>query len=237
MVGGLILDIIYPDTYTCLNCGETYLFSEISFLCDHCLSGVKLSEHFCSICGRELESDKEICSFCQEYKFRFDMARSVGIYDGLLKKLLLKFKYEHCLKITRPLVKLLVLSLENYYLSEKIDRLLPVPIHDNRMLLRGFNQAQLIAEGLSGETGIPLSTAVRKTRDIPPLFKYAYNERRDLLKGCFTIEDNIFNGEVILLVDDIFTTGATADEISRLLKEVGGASRILVLTIATACTY
>lgn len=233
----MILDIIYPDSNICLNCGKVYLFSEISYLCDFCLSQLKLSEHYCSICGRELESDKVLCSFCQEYSFRFDIARSVGIYDGLLKKLLLRFKYEHSLKITYPLVKLLVLSLENYYHSEKIDQLLPVPIHNNRMLQRGFNQAHLIAEGLSIETGIILSSAVKKVKDNPPLFRYAYSKRRDLLKKSFFVKENSFRGQTILLVDDIFTTGATADEISYQLKKIGGADRVLVLTIATACTY
>lgn len=237
MVGSLILDIIYPDSNICLNCGKVYLFSEIRCLCDSCLSRIKLSEYYCSICGRELESDKDLCSFCQEYSFRFDLARSVGIFAGLLKKLLLRFKYEHSLKITYPLVKLLALSLENYYHFENIDHLIPVPIHNNRMLQRGFNQAYLITKGLSTETGIPLSRDVKKVKDNPPLFKYAYNKRRDLLKNSFLIEDNLFSGQTILLIDDIFTTGATADEISHQLKKVGGADRVLVLTIATACTY
>lgn len=233
----MILDLIYPVNNICLNCSSTYLFSEIIYLCDLCLSRLKLSEHYCSICGRELDSDKKICSFCQEISFRFDLARSVGIYDGLLKSLLLKFKYEHSLIITNPLVKLLALSLEDYYHSENIDLLVPVPIHNNRMIQRGYNQAYLITEGLSIETGIPLSRIVKKVKDNPPLFNYSYNKRRDLVKNSFLIEENSLYGQTILLVDDIFTTGATTDEIGHLLKVIGGAARVLVLTIATARTY
>lgn len=232
-----VLDILYPENYLCINCRKNYLFSEIKGICDSCLSQLVFAKYYCYICGRGLDTKGELCSFCQGNLFGFDMARGIGMYDGLLKSLLRKFKYEDLLKIKVFFINLLLIGLEDYYISEKFDKILAVPIHGNRMLERGYNQALILAKGLSQKIGIPLSTALKRVKDNPPLFSFAFKERRTLLKDSFYIEKDYFKGQTLLLVDDIFTTGATANEISSLLKEVGGAERVLVLTVATARTY
>ena len=232
-----VFDILYPEKNICLNCGRKYLFSELRNICDYCLTYIEFTECYCVRCGRETNEGEEICNFCRENTSAFDMARSVGVYDGLLKNLILKLKYEGCQELSEPLVELLAIVFEEFYLSADLDRIVSVPIHNMRLRERGFNQAELLARGLALKTGLPLSTAVKRVKNHPPLYNYAYQERKDLLKDSFFVEKGIFAGENILLVNDIFTTGATASEISKLLKNVAGAKQVLVLTVATARTF
>lgn len=229
-----ILDILYPHSYICLNCGRKYMFSELENICDYCITYLELISSYCHNCGREMDSKEEICDFCQENSSGFDLARSLGIYDGLLKDILQKFKYEGCRKLSGTLAELLYIALKEYYFSEELDRIVPVPIHDKRLQERGYNQAELLARELALKTGIPLSTLIKRIKDNPPLYNYGYQQRKDLLENSFYVEEESFSGENILLVDDIFTTGATSSEISNLLKAVGGAERVLVITVATA---
>lgn len=229
-----VLDILYPEKNICLYCGRKYLFSELKGICDNCLTYIEFLDHFCLSCGREMDQGEEVCTFCQNHPYVFDRSRSIGLYDGLLKELILQFKYKACQEICRPLVELLYIGYLEYYHSERVDRIVPVPIHAKRLQERGYNQAELLARGLSLKTGLPLSTALKRIKDSSPLYDYAYQERKDLLENSFSIEKGAFSGEKILLLDDIFTTGATANEISVLLKEVAGARKVLVLTVATA---
>jgi len=235
-----ILKIIYPEGNICLQCGDSYLFYEIKGICNSCLTDLNLLEHYCQICGREIykvHSESDLCSHCKKDAYDFEIARSVGTYNGLLKQLLLEFKYNDCTILKRPLVHLMYITFRCHFSSEKIDNIIPVPISKKRLKQRGYNQAELLAKELSKYTDIPLSLGLLRTKDNPPLYNFAYHQRKKLLKNSFYIEKNYYKGKSIILVDDIFTTGATANEISRLLKEYGGADRVKVLTIATAHTY
>ncbi|MFP4015644.1 MAG: ComF family protein [Halanaerobiales bacterium] len=237
---GKLLAVIYPSGNLCLSCKNNYIHSEIKGICDSCLKEIELLEKYCQYCGRDIgtvESDQVLCKYCLDKGYRFEMARSSGTYEGLLKKLLLNFKYNQQTELKRALGHLLYISLKSYYILEEIDRIVPVPIHDKRLKQRGYNQAELLAEELSNCTGIPLSTGLKRIKNIPPLYNFAYEQRRTLLKDTFYIEPNFYQGDSLLLIDDIFTTGATCNEIAGLLKEIAGAVRVLVLTVATARTY
>ncbi len=235
-----ILKLIYPEKNICLHCGESYLFFEIKGICNSCLSNLDLLKNHCQLCGRELfeiSSEGDLCSHCKKDAYVFETARSAGTYNGLLKQLLLDFKYNDRTELKGPLVHLMCIAFKCYYNSEKIDNIIPVPIHKNRLKQRGYNQAELLAEELSQYLGIPLSMGLIRTKDNLPLYSYAYRQRKEILKGSFYVEKNYYKGKSLLLVDDIFTTGATANEIAKLLKEYGGALRVIILTIATAHTY
>ncbi|MFW6306395.1 MAG: ComF family protein [Bacillota bacterium] len=233
-----ILDFIYPENNQCLKCGQKYFFSEIDMICDSCLLELKILHNYCRICGRGLEDlELKYCSYCQENEFYFDLARSIGLYGGILKELLINFKYNHHIKTKTPLVNLLFIYLKYYYISENIDNIVPVPIHEERRKTRGYNQAELLASGLSGKSGIPLSSQLIRTGETPPLYNFAFEQRKLLLENSFFVEKGCYQGKNLLLIDDIFTTGATSNEISFILKKVGGAESVFVLTIATALTF
>lgn len=237
---GKILNLVYPDNNICLECNDTYLCSEIKGICDSCLQKIRLTDNYCQICGRELNVSGEeinLCSYCQKYPNHFEIARSVGVYDGLLKELLLKFKYDHFTELKRPLAHLLYSTLKYYYSTEKIDKIISVPIHRKRLEQRGYNQVELVAEELSQCTGISISFDICRIQNVPPLYNYAYDQRKNLLKDSFSVKKGAFKGQSLLLIDDIFTTGATTNEISSSLKDIGGAVRVIVLTVATAFTY
>lgn len=235
-----ILEWVYPTNYICINCGQNYVKSEIKGICDSCLADINLIEDCCQICGREIyaeTTDASLCNYCQENKYLFNVARSVGIYNGFLKKLLLQFKYNDAVELKRPLGHLLYFNFKQHFISKEIDTIIPVPIHDNRLQQRGYNQAELLAEELAIYAKIPLSVNLKRTRDIPPLYNFAHERRSSLLEGAFHIKKNYYQDQSLLLIDDIFTTGATANEIAGLLKNIGGARKVSILTIATARTY
>ncbi|MFP4661009.1 MAG: ComF family protein [Halanaerobiales bacterium] len=237
---GKLLAIVYPARNICLNCRKNFIHSEIIGICDSCLKEFEIAKNFCQKCGRELyalESDAAFCKYCLEQDYLFEQARSAGTYEGLLKKLLLNFKYNQETELKRVLGHILYISFRTYYRDEKIDRIIPVPIHARRLEQRGYNQAELLAKELSNYCSIPLSTDLKRVKDIPPLYNFAHEQRRVLLRNTFYVRKNHYKNKCLLLIDDIFTTGATSNEIAALLKDIGGADKVLVLTLATAHTY
>ncbi|MEJ6950251.1 ComF family protein [Natronospora cellulosivora (SeqCode)] len=233
-----LLNLIYPENNHCLKCNENYIFSEITGLCSDCLSQLPFLEHYCFSCGRALiDESRKYCSFCSENGFAFDQARSAGLYSDLLKFLILKFKYELKLSISETLGEILYYTFQLYYQKGNINEIVYVPIHNQRRKERGFNQAELIAQDLSKKIKIPLNSKVERIKVTPPLYNYAFHERENILKDSFALENNLYKGKTLLLLDDVLTTGATANELARVLKEVGGANKVFLLTVATAITY
>lgn len=115
-----------------------------------------------------------------------------------------------------------------------IDLIVPVPLHRSRKAERGYNQAELLAKYLSSKLGIPLNSRnLIRTKATKIQNKLSRHEREQNLKDAFIIrQSNVFKDKRILLVDDIFTTGATVNECSRILMECG-VKEVYVITIAT----
>lgn len=115
-----------------------------------------------------------------------------------------------------------------------IDALIPVPLHKNRQRLRGYNQAEAFARALSGYLKTPvINDLIVRVRDTSPQKNIDYHERRNNLKNAFIMRRNDVKYKSVALVDDIFTTGSTADEISRLLQK-NGIPEVYVFTVAAA---
>ncbi|MFW6264700.1 MAG: ComF family protein [Bacillota bacterium] len=232
------LNLIYPENCHCFKCRKNYIFSELKGICNDCLEEIEFFQKNCLICGRGIfDSGKNHCTYCQEKGFYYDLGRSAGSYSGLLKYLILEFKYGHNLSLSAPLGQILFYTYQQYYINEYIDEIIYVPIHKQRYKERGFNQSGLLADILSKKTGIPVNKSLKRLKETPPLYNYSFHERENILKDSFILDNDVFKGKVLLLVDDIMTTGATANEISRLLKETGKARKVFLLTVATSLTY
>src|SRR5690554_6419059 len=103
-----MLDILYPRTDSCLYCGEGYYSSEIYGLCESCLQKIDYIERCCFRCGRNLAGNEEdLCPECRNKDYYFESARSIAVYSGLFRQLILNLKYEHFLELTAPLSELL----------------------------------------------------------------------------------------------------------------------------------
>lgn len=249
-----LLDLIYPEDYHCLNCGSHYIYSEIQCICSGCLQKLHFNNRYCTICGRGLigisqkqDVDKGktkedfYCNYCKQKSFNFEQARSTACYNGLIRELILRYKYEDCTEYKYLLGHLLYSYFKYYYNKEEIDLIIPIPLHKKRLDQRGYNQVQLLGEQLAKRSGLPMINDVLVRIDNnPPLYNYALKDRKRLLKNSFTVvrdKKGILSDSTVLLIDDIFTTGTTVDTVARELKVSGGVSRILVLTLATAITF
>jgi ComF family protein len=126
-------------------------------------------------------------------------------------------------------------ALTKYYANEQFDALVPVPLHPARRRERGYNQAELLAKAMAAETGFPIiAHELRRIRATPSQTKLDRHARAENVKDAFALaKDLSFTGLKILLVDDVYTTGATLNECARMLREAGAAS-VFALTFCRA---
>ncbi len=233
-----LLDLIYPPAEGCLFCGAPYFSTEIYGLCRDCIKKIVFIDSYCPGCGRAMDdSGDDLCRECKITQYYFDFARSTAIYTGLLRELIFQLKYDHFLELQQPLCELLHIYFKYYFQAQRFDYIVPVPLHQKRLLERGFNQAELLAKGLAWRTGIPLLAGViRRVKNNPPLYQYTPVERKNFIKGSFLIEPQkkgLLKEKRVLLVDDILTTGTTVNELSYLLKKTALVNSVKVLTLAS----
>ncbi|MGZ3558679.1 MAG: ComF family protein [Thermodesulfobacteriota bacterium] len=169
------------------------------------------------------------------HKKYFTMARALGAHEGSLQEAIHRWKYEGKTYLTPFFAQWMAEGLSRYWESDSFDLLIPVPLHPQRLRERGFNQALLLVKEISFRTGIPYGkTVLQKKRPTIPQVTLSGMERERGLRGAFHVigGEGLF-GKSVLLVDDVYTTGATANECSKVLRR-GGAKRVDVLTLAHA---
>ena len=172
------------------------------------------------------------CKFCENKNFYFDRAISCIEYCDKSKVLVLSLKYYGNTYMSRYIAQVMRDKLEFEQLSA--DYIIPVPLHKKRMRIRGFNQAEKIASYLSEYTNIPIIDCVKRNRNTKRLYALNKFQREKELKNAFEVkvDSEEIIGKRIILVDDIFTTGTTVNEISKKLK-IYGVDEIIVLTFLT----
>jgi len=198
----------------------------------------------CSHCGKALGGSggvDPICNPCLEKPRHFHKVRAYGIYDGSLKTALHQLKYQYRTQLAPPLGRLLFTTFVRHWPTVDIDLIVPVPLHPRKFRRRGFNQTFLLIRQwpeLAAETGIPIfrdmiqKSILKRIRDTDTQVGMRRNNRRANIQNAFAITVGCDVREKrILLVDDVYTTGATTDECARTLRREG-AARIDVLTLA-----
>ncbi|WP_286164221.1 ComF family protein [Peptoclostridium sp. AF21-18] len=172
------------------------------------------------------------CKFCENKNFYFDRAISCIEYCDKSKVLVLSLKYYGNTYMSRYIAQVMRDKLEFEQLSA--DYIIPVPLYKKRMRIRGFNQAEKIASYLSECTNIPIIDCVKRNRNTKRLYALNKFQREKELKNAFEVkvDSEEIIGKRIILVDDIFTTGTTVNEISKKLK-IYGVDEIIVLTFLT----
>jgi len=246
---GSLLSIVFPSA--CSLCQEELSEFSSTGVCRACWDSLEPWQGpVCSGCGLPLPSDQLLesaewqCADCRTQETAFDRARNFGLYRENLRAILLQLKFHHRERLGTRLGELLVPVCRSMVDPSDTSEVLvvPVPLHSTRQRERGYNQAELLARGLVGayaRSRQPCALriehrALRKTRPTPPQTGLSWAERRDNVRGAFTVvSPERVRDRVVILVDDVMTTGATLSACASALKQAG-VRQVLGLTLARA---
>ncbi|MBR6329889.1 MAG: ComF family protein [Lachnospiraceae bacterium] len=226
-----ILALIYPER--CVFCDLTIGPSD-GGICPGCRKSVEENTGpVCFKCGRRLKDEREeLCDSCRKIRHAFDTGASVYPYSEKVVKSLYRLKYENRRRYALFYGHAMAHRHRDTVKKWGVDVIMPVPLHEKRLRSRGYNQAALSARVLGRELGIEVEEkALTRVKNTAALKLLDPAKRRDNLKNAFKISGYEVKLKSVLLVDDIYTTGSTVDEISKVLK-AAGAQRVYFLTAA-----
>jgi ComF family protein len=217
---GTLLDLIYPRR--CPVCDRAVKpFG--SLICKTCENQfVYIGDSYCMKCGKSLqEQEREYCSDCMRHRHLFDSGRALFEYKSISASIY-RFKYKGRQEYGAYYAARMADRLGEWLKAKHPDALVPVPIHRSKRLVRGYNQAEIIAKELSKLTGIPVETKlIKRTRKTVPMKELSASERQNNLKRAFKICRNDVKLNTIIIVDDIYTTGSTIDAMSYEFRRIG----------------
>ena len=218
-----------------LDLGELFSTVMAQHLCPTCARQFVAAETpICSRCGlifKSREGEDRLCGDCLASDKPYGMARAAGVHDQSLMAVIHAYKYNGKVQLAGPLSKLLTAVHARHWQPGAVDLVLPVPLHPARLRQRGFNQAWLLV-GAWGDAAV--RDLLQRTRKTPPQTGLGRSERLKNLKGAFAVKDPAaVKNRHVLLVDDVYTTGATVQECAVTLNRCG-AAQVDVLTIGRA---
>jgi len=246
--GQALLDVIFPRT--CRVCDQLLRERDPShplqeWFCPACEDALPLLEApYCQVCAEPYDGAAEAlfrCSNCAERKFAFEFAVAGYRAQDEVRELIHKFKYNHKLELRGALADLLHGALlEPRLAAEDLKQwtLVPVPLHRARERQREFNQSWEMCRELARRTGIPAVNAMKRQRATGRQTRLTRAQRLQNLRSAFAMKRRFAGansrllGPQVLLVDDVFTTGATAHECARVLRKEAGVQKVVVIAVA-----
>ncbi|MFH1283545.1 MAG: ComF family protein [bacterium] len=225
---GAVIDFVYPNI--CRICKSP----NERFVCQKCLELLPyISEPYCQRCAVGLRYGGEFCINCEKSRFFVEFIRAAFSYEGVVRRLILEFKYQKKIYIGKFLANLVCDYMERNNIRFPIDLIMPVPLHNVTFRERGFNQSEVVGDIVSKYLGLPLKTdVVRRIRKTKPQYLLNREARKSNLANAFVVEDyRSVKNKNVLLIDDIATSLSTFNEVARVLKEAGAAD-IFGLAIA-----
>jgi ComF family protein len=238
---GAFLDWLYPPR--CRSCRDGVLGRDEECVCAACRSRIRLVAHpLCAICGRpfpDAAGEDHECAACLTREPHFSKARAWAFYprgespDDPVRVMVQKFKYGRKISLGKPLGRIMAAACYEEFRNDNLDCIIPVPLHPKRLRWRGFNQAVVLGKELSRAWRVPIDPFVLvRTRPTVPQTELHEEERRKNVRGAFAVNDGApLKHKTLLLLDDVYTSGATVNECSRVLRRAG-AKAVHVLTLA-----
>lgn len=219
MVNSFLLDLLFPKR--CVSCGK---FG--SYICKKCFSEIEFIERpLCAVCGRQAIGGKTHPG-CRS-RFTLDGLVVGARYIGAVKQAIIKVKYKWIYDIEKVFVDLISERLWKFDLPQDLI-LVPVPLHAKRKRWRGFNQSEILAKALAISFSVPFSDSMIRIIETKTQVGLKREDRVKNVKGAFSLRQAqgkplsfAVRGENILLVDDVYTSGATMSECCRVLKRAG----------------
>lgn len=231
------VDLLFPAV--CLNCQrEMPGCADGVLLCDACREGFCDIQRGCPFCGAAVPEGLEReprCQHCRGRRFAFSQVVALGSYAGALKLAILRAKHTHELPLALSLGQLLVRERHAALAALQAEAVVAVPSHWTRRGRHGHNSAEALAARVAGALKLPLAnTLLRRTRATRPQMELTPAQRRTNVRGAFAASRHPdLPGAKILLIDDVLTTGSTAHEAAKALREAG-AETVLVAVLARA---
>lgn len=249
---GLNVRSLFPQPTRCVFCSraaarrEHYVARGV-VLCTECYEEIGwITTPRCEQCGRQLDDSYTdsgngvYCDDCRRFKQRFRNAafvknRAVVAYSALAQEVISLFKYRGRETLAHPIGKLMAELVRGEYRDERIRVVTFVPLHPRREVERGFNQAERLADVIGSELHLPVHQSLKRIEDTPKQSKRSRHSRMRAMTGVFSTyfpeERNFYRQGAFLLVDDVYTTGATLRACASVLT-AAGVSRVLAVTFA-----
>lgn len=233
------LGLVYPRV--CAGCAKPVAAVTESSLCQECERElIPIVAPFCEVCGESFDAAAGgpfQCLNCEGRRFHFEFAVAGYRARGRARELIHRFKYRGEFHLCRVLGWMLEAALLDERIGSEEWVMVPVPLHSRRRREREYNQAAELCRMVRRRRGWRVVDALRRTRYTVPQARLDREDRLGNLDGAFELRPSKRRREAIrqrriIVVDDVLTTGATTSECARVLKEEGGAERVIVLTVA-----
>jgi len=221
-----IASLLYPPV--CTICAATVAHGE--YLCGECdTKTTRIVPPFCAKCSEPFAgaiTSEFTCANCEHRSLHFDAAVAAYRSRGIVRRVILDFKYGRQFHLRHPVAHWLLAALDDDRLrGRRFNIIIPVPLHPARHRQRGFNQAGLLAELLSAHMSIQAKPALERIRYTTTQTAFDRAERMENLHGAFRLRKNADVRDLhVLLIDDVLTTGSTLSECARVLKKAGALS-------------
>ena len=224
-------EAFFPTDIKCISCDYELCHDNKYGLCDKCSLPFNLV--FCRVCGSNIDGIATVCEFCRQENKAYEVARAPLLYRDKVADLIRKFKFGR----KKYLAKFFAQFLADCYHKNnfKVDFATFVPVHKSKLKQRGFNQSQLVAEYFASLVGLGLVDCFDKFVQHQDTARLTREQRIATIVGAMQLKPQVkdfLKYKTVLIVDDVFTTGTTVNQLSKILKQ-SGAFKVYVLTIAT----
>jgi ComF family protein len=235
---GAVLSLLIPGA--CRICDLPLEEATRLPICPGCLNSFqRLREPLCHVCGRPLGPwvtlgpEAPRCQLCRREFYAFNLARSFALYDAAMARAIVQLKYEAIYSLGDWFATRLEELVRRAPEALEADVIVPVPLHPSRLRERGYNQAEVIARPLARGLGLPFRNALlMRIKPRPDKSKLTRKERWTTVRGAYAPSPGArIDNLRVMLVDDVFTSGATLDACSRALRQAG-AKQVVGLTVA-----